>query len=138
MFELEWLEVDVRDETNLLLAAAIGVLSNEQGDDGTIEPISTMIEDLRYAIQVGGFVKIAMIGRKPVSLVVFQEFELAVWTLLSDNYCDIDEAAMLHALSLINVRRLSIYPISDDQRIMLYRMGFKDGDTVLGELVLER
>lgn len=138
MFELEWLEVDVRDEANILLAAGIGVLSNEQGDDGTIEPISTMIEDLRYAIRVGGFVKIAMIGRRPVSLVVFQESELAVWTLHSEDAADIDEAALLHALSLVDVPRLSIYPISDDQRISLYRMGFKDGDTVLGELILER
>ena len=137
MFEIEWLQIDVRDEANILLAAAMGVLSNEQGDDGIIEPISTMIEDIKYATE-NGFVKIAMIGRRPVSLVVFQESELAVWTLHGDDSADIDEAALLHALALVDVPRLSIYPISDDQRICLYRMGFKDGDTVLGELILER
>jgi hypothetical protein len=138
MFEIEWLQIDVRDEANILLAAAMGVLSNEQGDDGIIEPISTMIEDLKYAIEVGGFCKIAMIGRRPVSLVVYQESELAVWTLHGEDAADIDEVALLHSLALIEVPRLSIYPISDDQRICLYRMGFKDGDTVLGELILER
>jgi hypothetical protein len=137
MSEIEWLEIDVRDEANILLAAAMGVLSNEQGDDGIIEPISTMVDDIKYATE-NGFVKIAMIGRKPVSLVVFQESELAVWTLHGEDAADIDEAALLHALALVHVPRLSIYPISDDQRICLYRMGFKDGDTVLGELVLER
>jgi hypothetical protein len=138
MFELEWLEVDVRDEANILLAAAIGCLSNEEGDDGIVEPITTMIEDIRYSIVSGGFCKIAMVGRRPVSLVVFQESELAVWTLVGDHSLEVDEAAMLHALSLVTAPRLSIYPISNDQRIMLYRMGFVDGDTVLGELVLLR
>ena len=137
MLEIEWLEIDVRDEANILLAAAMGVLSNEQGDDGIIEPISTMVDDIKYATE-NGFVKIAMIGRRPVSLVVFQESELAVWTLHGEDAADIDEAALLHALALVDVPRLSIYPISDDQRICLYRMGFKDGDTVLGELILER
>lgn len=137
MFEIEWLQIDIRDEANILLAAAMGVLSNEQGDDGIIEPISTMLEDIKYATE-NGFVKIAMIARRPVSLVVFQESELAVWTLHGEDATDIDESALLHALSLVDVPRLSIYPISDDQRICLYRMGFKDGDTVLGELILER